>query len=86
MTAWGWVHLIVGSIALVTGLSVLSRQLWAAIRDVFLAMASATRQLLVITALPLRSLAIIGITVLAIYGLVVQGNGAVAAEGEPAGG
>ena len=86
LTAWGWVHLIVGSIALVTGLSVLSGQLWAAVLGVFLAMASATRQLLFITAYPLRSLAIIAIAVLVIFGLVAHGDDAVAAEGEPAGG
>ena len=82
LTAWGWVHLILGSIALVTGLSVLSGQLWAAILGVFLAIASATTQLLFITVFPLWSLAIIAIDILVIYGLVVHGEEAVAAGGE----
>ena len=82
LTAWGWVHLVVGSIALVTGLYVLGRQLWAAIRGVFLAMAGATNQLLSITVFPLRFLAIIATGILVIYGLVV--HGAEGAEGVPA--
>ena len=80
LTAWGWVHLGVGSIALVTGLSVLSGQLWAVILGVFLAMASATTQLMFITVFPLWSLAIIAIDILVIYGLVVHGGDAAAAE------
>ena len=82
LTAWGWVHLIVGSIALVTGLAVLSGQPWAVFLGVFLAMASATTQLLFITVFPLWSLAIIAIDILVIYGLVVHGEEAVAVGGE----
>lgn len=81
MTAWGWIHLVVGSIALVTGLSVLSGQPWAIILGVLLAVTSATTQLLFITVFPLWSLAIIAIDVLVIYGLVVHGEEAVAAGG-----
>ena len=79
LTAWGWVHLIVGSVALVTGLAVLSGQLWAAVLGVFLAMASAFTQLLFITVFPLWSLAIIAIDILVIYGLVVHGEDVVEA-------
>ena len=81
LTAWGWVHLIVGSLALVTGLSVLSGQLWAVILGVFLAMTSAVTQLLFITVFPWWSLAIIAIDVLVIYGLVVHGGEAAEAGG-----
>ena len=81
LTAWGWVHLIVGSLAMVTGLSVMSGQLWAVILGIFLAMASATTQLLFITVFPLWSLAIIAIDILVIYGLVVHGEEATHASG-----
>ncbi len=77
ITAWGWVHLIVGSICLATGLAVLSGQLWAIVLGVFLAMASAFTQILFITVFPLWSLAIIAIDILVIYGLVVHGEEAV---------
>ena len=86
LTAWGWVHLIMGSITLVTGLAVLSRQLWAVILGMLLALMSATTQLLFITVFPLWSLAIIAIDILVIYGLVVHGEEAVTADGVQAGG
>ena len=86
MTAWGWVHLIVGSIALITGLALLSGQLWAVVLGVFLAMASAFTQILFITVFPLWSLAIIAIDILVIYGLVVHGEEAATAGGVQAGG
>ena len=81
LTAWGWVHLIVGSIAVATGLAVLSGQMWAIIFGIFLAMSSAFTQLLFITVFPWWSLAIIAIDVLVIYGLVVHGGEAVQAGG-----
>ena len=81
LSAWGWVHLIVGSLAMVTGLSVMSGQLGAVILGIFLAMASATTQLLFITVFPLWSLAIIAIDILVIYGLVVHGEEPTRASG-----
>lgn len=74
LTAWGWVHLIVGPICLVTGLAVLSGQFWAVILGVLLAMTSATTQILFITVFPWWSLAIIAIDILVIYGLIVHGT------------
>ena len=82
LTAWGWIHLIVGSICLVTGLAVLSGQLWAVILGVLLAMVSATTQILFITVFPLWSLAIIAIDILVLYGLVVYGTEEALAAGE----
>ena len=81
LRAWGWVHLIVGSIAIVAGLAVLSGQLWAIILGIFLAVTSAMTQLLFITVFPLWSLAIIAIDILVIYGLVVHGQEAIDAVG-----
>ena len=72
--AWGWVHLIVGSIAVVTGIAVLSGQLWAIILGILLAMISAFSHLMFITVFPWWSLAIIAIDILVIYGLVVHGG------------
>ena len=81
VSAWGWVHLIVGTITLITGLAVLSGQLWAVILGVLLAMVSATTQILFITVFPWWSLAIIAIDILVIYGLIVHGTqDALAAE------
>jgi hypothetical protein len=81
VTAWGWVHLIVGAIAIASGLAVLSGQVWAMILGVLLAMTSAFTQLLFITVFPWWSLAIIAIDVLVIYGLVVHGEESVQAGG-----
>lgn len=72
--AWGWVHLVVGSVAIVTGIAVLSGQLWAIILGILLAMISAFSHLMFITVFPWWSLAIIAIDILVIYGLVVHGG------------
>jgi hypothetical protein len=72
--AWGWVHLVVGSVAIVTGIAVLSGQLWAIILGILLAMVSAFSHLMFITVFPWWSLAIIAIDILVIYGLVVHGG------------
>ena len=72
--AWGWIHVTVGLTALITGLAVLSLNVWAIMLGVVLALMSATTQLLFITVFPLWSLAIIAIDVLVIYGLVVHGT------------
>ena len=81
ISAWGWVHLTVGSIAAITGLAVLSGQLWAVILGIFIAMTSAFTQILFITVFPWWSLAIIAIDILVIYGLVVHGEETTRASG-----
>ncbi len=73
-TAWGIIHLIVGSIVLLAGFAVMSGQLWARVVGVLVAMLSATSQIWFITAFPLWSITIIAIDVLVIYGLLVHGE------------
>lgn len=74
LTAWGWVHLIVGAIVFLAGLAVLSGQLWAVIVGVTFAIVSATTQIIAIPIFPLWSVTIIAIDILIIYGLVVHGG------------
>lgn len=73
-TAWGVIHLILGTVLSLAGLAVLTGQLWARVLGVAVAFLHALGQLAFITAFPLWSMVIIGIDVLVIYGLVVHGE------------
>jgi len=81
ISAWGWVHLLVGIGVLATGLSILNGQSWAFVVGIIVAVFHATTQLMFITVFPWWSIAIIAIDVLVIYGLVVHGEKAMSASG-----
>ncbi len=71
---WGWIHLILGIIVCMAGISVLSGRLWARFVGVLFAALSAISQIAFITAFPLWSVIIIGIDVVIIYALLVHGE------------
>ncbi len=52
VTAWGWIHLIIGIVVLLGGFALLQRKLWAAALGIGLAMLSAIRELLLRPLLP----------------------------------
>ena len=52
VSAWGWIHLIIGSALLATGLGLFTRQPWAGVVAIMLAMLSALGQLLLHSLLP----------------------------------
>lgn len=71
-TTWGWVHLIVGAIMMLTAWGLFSMQGWARWTAVFLATCSALLQLGVITAFPLWAILIVTLNVIVIYQLTVR--------------
>ena len=73
LTAWGWLHIVIGSIALGTGIAVQTQAPWAIFLGMLLAMLSASTQVLFLTVVPWWSLTIIAIDMLVVYGLVVHG-------------
>jgi hypothetical protein len=73
-TAWGWTHLIIGLIAIGTGIGVLLGQTWARVTGIIIAVLSALSNLAFLPAYPIWSVIIIALDVLAIYALAVHGR------------
>jgi hypothetical protein len=73
-TAWGWVHLILGVVAVLIGLGVLAGSTAARIGGILLAVLSAIVNLTFIAAYPLWSIIVIAIDVIVIYALAVHGR------------
>lgn len=73
-TGWGWVHLIIGLVVVVTGIALAVGQPWARIAGVVLVMLNAFTQMAWIAYNPWWSLIVIAIDVLIIYAIIVHGR------------
>jgi hypothetical protein len=73
-TAWGWTHLILGTLVLVAGLGILAGQMWARVIGIILAMLSAIVNLAFLAAYPVWGIIVITMDVLIIYALCVHGR------------
>jgi hypothetical protein len=73
-TTWGWVHLLLGIIALAAGFGVLVGQMWARVTGIILAVVSAVANIAFLAAYPIWSTIVIVVDVLVIYALAVHGR------------
>ena len=73
-TAWGWLHLIIGLIAVAVGVGLMAGNMVARVVGVIVAVISATLNLLFIGAYPVWSTIIIAVDVIVIYAIVVHGR------------
>ena len=73
-TVWGWVHLLLGALIVVSGLGVLTGNVAARAVGVLLAGLSALVNLAFIEAYPIWSVIVITLDVLVIYALTVHGR------------
>ena len=73
-TVWGWTHLLLGTLILISGIGVLAGNLAARTVGVILAGLSALVNLVFIEAYPVWSVIIITVDVLVIYALIVHGR------------
>jgi hypothetical protein len=73
-TAWGWTHLLIGAVAIVTGLGLLVGNLAARIVGVGIAVLSAIVNLAFISAYPVWSTIIIALDVIVIFAIIVHGG------------
>ena len=73
-TAWGWLHLIIGLIAVAVGVGLMAGNIIARIVGMIVAVISATLNLLFIGAYPVWSTIIIAVDVIVIYAIVVHGR------------
>jgi hypothetical protein len=73
-TAWGWTHLLIGLVAVATGIGVMVGQTWARVVGIVIAVVSALVNIAFLAAYPIWSTIIIAIDVLVIYALAVHGR------------
>ena len=73
ITAWGWIHLIIGIIVFLGGLALFSRTPWAGILAIFLALLSAFANFFFIPYYPFWALVIIALDVWVIWSITRPG-------------
>ena len=73
-TTWGWVHLLIGILAVCAGFGVLVGQMWARVFGIILALVSAVTNLVFIAAYPVWSTIVIVVDILVIFALSVHGR------------
>ncbi|NIK59272.1 DUF7144 family membrane protein [Kribbella shirazensis] len=69
ITAWGWIHLILGLALVATGIGLFSRAVWAGVIAVFLTVLSAVDNFFFIPYAPFWSLLLIALDVWVIWAL-----------------
>lgn len=72
VTAWGWIHLLLGVIVIFAGYGLLSGQTWARVVGIVLASVSALVNFAFIPYYPFWSLSIIALDVFIIWALATQ--------------
>jgi hypothetical protein len=73
-TAWGWLHLLIGIVALAAGFGLMSGRLWARTVAIAVAAVSAVVNFAFIGAYPLWATILIAIDVLVIYAVAAHGR------------
>jgi hypothetical protein len=72
LTTWGWIHLVVGAVAVVVGCAILVGQPWALATGIFIAALSMLTNFLFMPYFPLWSIVIIAADVAIIWALSVR--------------
>jgi hypothetical protein len=72
-TAWGWIHLLLGILLVVTGFGLFSRQTWAGVTAIVLAMLTAVENFFFIPYYPFWSIIVIALAVWVIWALTRPG-------------
>jgi hypothetical protein len=73
VSAWGWIHLLVGLAVLATGMGLFARKPWAGVAAIMLAMLSALSNFFFIPYYPIWSLLVIGLAIWVIWSLTRPG-------------
>ena len=74
LTRWGWVHIILGGLAIIAGIALFTGAMWARVVAVVLAGINAIAQLAFLSAYPLWGIVVIALDVLVIYAVIVHGK------------
>jgi hypothetical protein len=73
VSAWGWIHLIIGLAVLATGMGLFARKAWAGVAAIMLCMLSALANFFFIPYYPIWSLLVIGLNIWVIWALTRPG-------------
>jgi hypothetical protein len=73
-TAWGWIHLVLGSIIALAGFGLLAGQMWARIVAVLTALVSAVVNVAFLAAFPVWSSIMIVLDIVIIWAVMVHGR------------
>jgi hypothetical protein len=74
LTAWGWIHLVLGALLILTGIFVLRGAAWAAFTGILLAGLSALANFMWLPYQPIWGIVIIALDVLIIWALATRRN------------
>jgi hypothetical protein len=74
LTAWGWIHLLLGLAVAGTGLALMTGATWARIVGATLVMINMVTQLAFLPAYPFWSILIITLDVLVLWAIIVHGE------------
>ncbi|GAB7005716.1 hypothetical protein JCM18899A_31890 [Nocardioides sp. AN3] len=72
VTSWGWIHLIIGIIALATGIAILFGQTWGRLLGIFIAILGTLSNFAFIPYYPVWSIVVIGFWILTLWALCTQ--------------
>ncbi len=73
VSAWGWIHAIIGIVALITGFGLYSRATWAGVVAIVICMLSALTNFFFIPYYPIWALLLIGLNFWVIWSLTRPG-------------
>jgi hypothetical protein len=73
VTAWGWLHLVLGTVAALIGIGLIRRSTWAGVAGIVIAMLGALANFLFIPYQPIWSLVMIAINMWIIWSLTRPG-------------
>jgi len=73
VTAWGWIHLIIGIVVLATGFSLFARSTWAGVTGIMICALSAISNFFFIPYYPIWALLLIGLNIWVIWALTRPG-------------
>jgi len=69
LTGWGWIHMIIGALAVLVGLSILYAQTWARAAGILIAVLSALANFAFLPYYPYWSIVVIAIDIVVIWAL-----------------
>jgi uncharacterized membrane protein len=71
-TTWGWVHLVLGALLVITGVALMSGRTWAAVTGLVLAALSAINNFFFLPYYPLWAIVVIAVDVFVIWSLATM--------------
>jgi len=73
-TTWGWIHLIIGVVAMVAGTGLFNGSTWARVIATILVLVSFLSQFAFLSVYPIWSIVIMVVNVLVLYAITVHGR------------